>query len=279
MQTAGTRPASRRRARRPAAHHLDLDATLHTISTSWALAARARDGRTFANALRWETKVMTGLRIGELHNLRASDIRPDGTVNVRMLRPEDSPWRRGLKLAKPRVTAFVNGQEESPTLRALLDYIAKRRLGAEDRIWPSGPYAWWHWVVHRLGPATGLQRKLSKLDGNDAHEGAPRYLIHPHAARACFVLICRRWPRRLGLDPVAWDAICALGGWDNAEAIRKSYYYADLDEVLDQVRASMPAQRLPPVARPNIQFRSPRRPRPSEELAAAARTRTPTATA
>lgn len=200
--------------------------------------------------------------------MRPSDLMNDGTVNVRMLTAEDSPWGRGLKYAKPRVTVFLNGMHESPTLAVLRDYIASRGLGPEDYIWPSGPYAWWHWVVHRLGPYSGLQRPLPKLNGLDADEGVPRYLIHPHAARACFVMIARRYPRTIGRKPTPWDAICMLGGWDSVETIRRNYYYADLDETLELVREAMGAATTFPTLNRDVVLRMPRPPAPSELRAA-----------
>lgn len=261
-------PAEKRRiARRPASHHLGLGEITHVIDTAWRLAKQAGDHRTYANALRVEVAVMTMLRLNELHNARPSDFRPDGTINVRMLHAEDSPTGRGLKFAKPRVAAFINGLDASPTLHVLQRYIhgdhrpKGRPVGRgsrglppdpEAKIWPSTPKAWWHWVVHTLGPATGLQRRLSKLNGDDAHQGVPRYLIHPHAFRAAGVLVCRRWPRSHGQEPVPWETICELGGWDSVDTIRQSYYYADLDENLTALRKSMPAHLAPAPARPII---------------------------
>ncbi|HWG92531.1 MAG TPA: hypothetical protein VNZ52_16920, partial [Candidatus Thermoplasmatota archaeon] len=92
-------PRGVKRARRPAAHFLDLDQIDHLLETAWGLA---REDRTqYANALRTEVAIFTGLRTGELHNLCPEDIREDGTLAVRM-----AP---NLKMGKPRVTGFVNG--------------------------------------------------------------------------------------------------------------------------------------------------------------------------
>jgi integrase len=222
--------------KRPAGDYLAESEIARLREAAWRLA---EDDRTaYSNALRVDVALFTGLRIRELHALRVSDVRDDGTLNV-----------RDGKGAKPRVAAFVDGLDESPTLALVRDYARRRHLHPDSLLWRSSGKAFYHWVVRRLGPAAGVQRRVFCLRGPRRPRG---WLVHPHALRAAFVLICRRLPRSHGRDPVSWETICALGGWESVDTIRRHYYYADLPELLADVRAALPpAPRIPRPAWPS----------------------------
>jgi integrase len=211
------------RARRPEADFLTLDEIERVRAAARALAAAHARGP--ANALRVDLAIGAGLRLGELHALAADDVRPDGSIVVRM--------RPGLKCQKPRVSRilFADRGEVVERVRAL----AREREGRS--LWPSEPAAWGHWVVHRLGPASGLQRQTRPLNGGVA----PRYRIHPHAFRACFVTIARQAPRRLARAPLSWQSIADLGGWDSADFARRYYYLADWDAICAEIDDAIPA--------------------------------------
>lgn len=217
-----------RRARRPNWHYFDLAEVERLLDIAEALGRTHKRGA--ANALRVRVAVYTGLRAGELHALEPDDVRPDGTVLVRM--------QPHLKRQKPRVAAFVDGLAESPTLAAIRERIDALPPGAP--LWPSGYAAWLHWVDHRLGFATGLQRRIVPLNGNRAQV---RYRVHPHALRAAFVTVCRQWPRRHGRKAIAWETIAELGGWDSVDTLRRYYYGTDLDNALDEIREAIPVPR------------------------------------
>lgn len=232
---------------RPAAHFLDLAQIDHILESAWNLATH--DRQTYGNALRVEVAVMTGLRLAELHNLRPVDLRDNGTVQVRM-----------GKGRKPRQTAFLNGGARSPTLAVLRRFIeGENRPGGvpvrpEGFIWTSQPPAWHHWVVHRLGPASGLQRRIACLNGSTA---APRYLIHPHLFRSCFVILARRYPRTIGREPVSWPTICDWLGHTSVDTTRAHYWYSEEDENLAELARAIPAELAPEARRAPVRF-SPR---------------------
>lgn len=238
-----------KRLRRPAANYLDLDQIEHLLETAWNLVDRdATDRTAFANALRVELATFTGMRTAEIHALTPRDILEDGSIHV----------RRG-KGSKPRITYCLNGAEQSPTLAVLRQYIDDeaerfcRPIAPGGRIWRSNPPAWHHWVTYRLGPASGLQRRVPAANGNPRR---PRWLIHPHALRSAFVVFCRRWPRRVGLDPVNWETICDLGGWESTETIRRHYWFADLDDVRAELLKSIPVALAPRAPRPDLSWKT-----------------------
>jgi integrase len=206
-----------RRARRPEPHFLTLPEIEALINACHRIAHASKRDR--ANALRVELAIFTGLRPSEIHNLRRDDLRSDGTIAVRM-----GPH---LKRQKPRIAAFVNGLAASPTLAAITESPWPQ--------WPSEYYAWQHWVVHRLGPYSGLQREIGCTNGNQTIR---RYLIHPHVFRAAWVCWCRRWPRANGRPPISWETIAQLAGWDNPTT-HTFYYWADLDETLEEIRNAL----------------------------------------
>lgn len=227
-----------KRPRRPAAHFLDLERIDHLSRAAWALGSE--DHTAYQNALRWEFATFTSLRGAELEDLTFNDIHHDGTVTVRM-----------GKGSKPRVAAFINGLDRSPTLARVRDWgLGKRKT---DPVFTTSHRAWHHWVVHRLGPASGLQREIGCLNGS---EKVTRYLIHPHLARANFVLIARRLPRTLGLEPMPWESICDLGGWESVDTIRRHYFYVDLDETLLNIRRAFPLGTFASAPAPDLAFKA-----------------------
>lgn len=231
--------------RRPAAHFLDLDQIAHLTETAWDLAdTAARLGLhtrpTYANALKVQTQIATGLRVAELHNLHPTDLHDNGTLTV----------RRG-KGWKPRKSVFLDGGAASPTLALLRDFIAGngRPRGnnkttanpcrPEERIFTSGVHAYSHWIVHRLGPASGLQRRIDVLvPGSNAPP--PRYLIRTHLFRACFVILGRRLPRRHNREPIAWETLAYWLGHESPDMTKTRYWYADEDEMLDELATAIP---------------------------------------
>lgn len=226
-----------RRLKRPPADFLDLEQIQHVLAVAWDLAKR--DRTSYRNALRVETAIFTGLRGAELQNLRVGDLKNDGTFTVRC--------GKGMK---PRVGAFINGLEESPTRKKLLEFAKARYardpsthrpvnggpLDIEESFFPTSHGAWHHWVCRVLAPAAGLKRRIQTL--SPGRRFAPRYFLRPHAFRAAFVLLCRRLPRKYGLPPVPWESVCVLGGWDNLQTVLRYYYYVDMDEALSNVRKS-----------------------------------------
>lgn len=241
------------RIKRPAAHFVDLDQIGHLSDTAWDLSSI--DRRAYGNALRVQVQITTGLRIEELHNLRPIDLRPDGTVSVRM-----------GKGSKPRTTVFLDGRHESQTLALLRAYIdGENRCGAvpvrpQGIIWTSGEAAYSHWVTHRLGPASGLQRRIPCLNAphpdfiGPVKKQPPRYLIHSHLFRACFVILARRLPRRLSRNPVQWETIAHWLGHDSSDTTRGHYWYADEDENLEELAAAIPASLAPRLRIPEPRY-------------------------
>lgn len=263
--------------RRPAAHFLDLDQIKHVSDTAWDLAVT--DRRAWGNALRVQAQIATGLRVAELHNLRPNDLHANGTVTV----------RRG-KGCKPRKTVFLDGGAQSETLALVRRYIAGegRARGnnkttpnpcrPEEPIFQTSPRAYSHFVRNRLGPASGLQRRVEVLVPGEGKRPVKRYLVHTHLFRACFVILARRLPRRhedatchacawtatfpagcsptacprctapvvaARKKPIAWETIAFWLGHDSADMTRKRYWYADEDEMLSELAVSIPAGAMP----------------------------------
>lgn len=228
--------------RRPAGHFLDLQQIQHLSATAWDLGGE--DRRQYGNALRANVQIATGLRIAELHALRREDVRPNGTLHV-----------RSGKGSKPRSTVFLDGADQSPTLDLLLRYMdgegrcRARPVRGTEPIWTSKAPAYSHWVAKRLGPASGLQRRIEMLDPA-ADSTATRYLIRTHLFRACFVIMARRLPRLHGRPPISWPTIAHWLGHDSEDTTRRHYWFADEDELLAELRDA-----LPPAAPPEIAIR------------------------